>query len=91
MLTSRLLVATLLLLGLPSTAQAIVLTNRDMAPHIVTVMEDDETSTLKLQPAETIRDICLSGCVLFLEDDESSDFEGNELVSIEEGEFVIEE
>lgn len=74
-----------LLLATP--AGAISMTNRDDRDHKVTIVEGSARPDHTLAPQGVLEGVCLTGCVIRLNDSENDeyDLEGNEIVSIEEG------
>ena len=64
---------------------ALQVTNRDTSGHKLVVTENDATQELTVQPSEMIEDICNSGCTIKMSDGEEYQFDGTEVVSIEEG------
>ena len=75
----------LVLIGLaPSAVPAISLTNRDATDHKLIVIEGDKQSETIIKPGEKL-DLCEKSCVIRLPDGEDYEFEGAEIVSLEEG------
>lgn len=74
-----------------TSAQAITLTNRDTSEHKLVVVEGEAQKELILQPAQTLKDVCDNGCVIQLTNGEEYEFDGTELVSIEDGIMYLEE
>lgn len=68
----------------PSAAFAITLTNRDTADQKLIVIEGDKQSELVIKAGEKL-ELCQKSCVIRLPDGEDYEFEGGELVSLEEG------
>jgi hypothetical protein len=74
-----------------SQAGALQLTNRDTADHKLVVTEKDTEQELVVKPSEILDDICTKGCTIKMSDGEEYEFEGNEVVSIEEGLLFLDE
>jgi hypothetical protein len=87
---SFLLVAVLSLVA-ASPAQALKLTNRDTTEQKMTIQENNGSREQVLKPAETIEGFCNAGCTIKMQDGEEYEFDGNELVSIEEGLIFLDE
>jgi hypothetical protein len=87
---SLLLVAALVLVA-ASPAQALKLTNRDATEQKMTIQENNGARDQALKPAETIEGFCNAGCTIKMQDGEEYEFDGNEIVSIEEGLIFLDE
>lgn len=74
-----------------SQASALQLTNRDTADHKLVVTEKDTTQELIVKPSQVVDDICEKGCTIKMSDGEEYEFDGNEIVSIEEGLMFLDE
>ncbi len=74
-----------------SPAEALKLTNRDAAEQKMTISENNATREQVLKPAETIDGFCTAGCSIKMQDGEEYEFDGNEVVSIEEGLMFLDE
>jgi hypothetical protein len=72
-------------------AEALQLTNRDTAEHKIAVTEKDSTQDLLVQPSQVVDGICKAGCTMKMADGEEYEFDGNEVVSIEEGLMFLDE
>lgn len=86
--------ATLLLCGLPlaaSHAEALQITNRDKTEHKLVVTENGAAKDVVLKASQMLDGFCLKGCTVKTADGEEYDFEGNEVVSIEEGLMFLDE
>lgn len=70
-----------------STAHAVSVTNRDGRDVKLTVIEGEAKQDHILQPSQELKEVCLKGCVIRLNDSENDEYEleGTEVVSIEEG------
>jgi len=70
-----------------SAAGAVSVTNRDDREVKLTVIEGDAKKDHVLKPSEELKEVCLKGCIIRLNDSESDEYEleGTEVVSIEEG------
>lgn len=66
---------------------AATVTNRDEKNHKITIIEGESKKDYTLKPNEELKDICMSGCVLRLNDSEDDDYqlEPQDIVSIEDG------
>ena len=73
-------------------AYGLSLTNRDTLNQEVLVLEtgDEEADNIVLGPGESLGDLCETGCTITLESGEEMNFQGSEVVSIENGHFVLE-
>jgi hypothetical protein len=77
-----------LLIGLTyQPAAALQLTNRDMTDHTLIVASPDggKKQELKASPSQVMGKICETGCTITMPDGLQYEFEGNEIVAIEEG------
>lgn len=72
-------------------AGALQLTNRDTADHKIAVTEKDKTEEILIKPSQVIDKICNAGCTMKMADGEEYEFDGNEVVSIEEGLMFLDE
>jgi hypothetical protein len=84
-------VLTALALAAASPAQALKLTNRDATEQKMTIQENSSTREQTLKPAETVDGFCNSGCTIQMQDGEEYEFDGSEVVSIEEGLMFLDE
>jgi hypothetical protein len=75
----------ILVLTAVSPAEALKLTNRDPGEQKMVVSENNATREQVLKPAETVDGFCNTGCTIKMQDGEEYEFDGNEIVSIEEG------
>lgn len=68
-------------------ADAISITNRDDKEQKLTVIEGEAKKDYALAAAGVLENICMSGCVVRLNDSENDEYEleGTEVVSIEDG------
>jgi hypothetical protein len=82
-LVFRLLAALALVSG-PTAASAISLTNRDTADRKLIVIEGDTQSERVIKAGERL-DLCEKSCVIRLPDAEDYEFDGPEVVSLEDG------
>jgi hypothetical protein len=74
-----------------SHASALQLTNRDTEERKITITEKDGAKDLTLKPSQVIEDICNGGCTIKTPDGEEYEFDGTEIVSIEEGLMFLDE
>jgi hypothetical protein len=74
-----------------SGADALQITNRDAAEHKLVVTESGTTKDVVLKPSQVLEGICLKGCTVKTADGEEYDFDGTEVVSIEEGLMFLDE
>jgi hypothetical protein len=68
----------------PSAASAITLTNRDTSDQKLIVIEGDGQKELVIKAGEKL-ELCQKSCVIRLPDGEDYEFDGAEVVSLEEG------
>ena len=68
----------------PSSASAITLTNRDMADQKLIIIEGDKQNERVIKAGEKL-ELCEKSCVIRLPDGEDYEFDGTEIVSLEEG------
>lgn len=66
-------------------ATALQLVNLDSDSHKLVITEKDVTHEREVKPSEVLDNICMKGCTIKMADGEEYEFEGNEVVSIEEG------
>jgi hypothetical protein len=79
-------VALIAILSLISTpAAALKLTNRDTSEQKMTISENSGSRDQVLKPSETVEGFCSGGCSIKMQDGEEYEFDGNEIVSIEDG------
>ncbi len=78
-------------LAAASQAEALQLTNRDTAEHKIALTEGGSTQDLLIKPSQVIDGICKAGCTMKTPDGEEYEFDGNEVVSIEEGLMFLDE
>lgn len=69
---------------LPLPAASITLTNRDANERKLTIVEGDKQSERTIKPGEKI-ETCPQSCVIKLGDGEDYEFDGTEIVSLEDG------
>lgn len=74
-----------------SQANALQLTNRDTAEHKISLTEPAGTQDVQIKPSQVIDGICKAGCTMKMTDGEEYEFDGNEVVSIEEGLMFLDE
>jgi hypothetical protein len=74
-----------------SRAEALQITNRDKADHTLVVTENGAAKDVVLKPAQVLDGFCLKGCTVKTPDGEEYDFDGTEVVSIEEGLMFLDE
>jgi hypothetical protein len=70
-----------------SAALALTVINRDDHDHKVTIVEGARNTDHVLKPEAQVEGICPNGCVVRLNDSDEEEYEldGNEVVSIEDG------
>lgn len=94
-MNTRLSTAALAVLAMfAAPANALTLTNSDDQTYEVTVVhgEGDASATLiELQGGANVADICEDGCTIQLDNGVEMSFNGDEIVSIQDGEFVLAE
>jgi hypothetical protein len=74
-----------------SQANALQLTNRDTAEHKIALTEPAGTQEVQIKPSQVIDGLCKTGCTMKMTDGEEYEFDGNEVVSIEEGLMFLDE
>ena len=74
-----------------SQAEALQLTNRDTADHKIAMTEPAGAQEVLIKPSQVIDGICKTGCTMKMADGEEYEFDGNEVVSIEEGLMFLDE
>jgi hypothetical protein len=72
--------------GISSAFAAASVTNRDDKDHKITIIEGETKRDYTLKPNEELRDICVAGCVLRLNDSDDDEYqlEAKDIVSIED-------
>jgi hypothetical protein len=80
-------VGAILLLSGNTAAHAVSITNRDDQDHKVTIVEGETRTDYTLKPSQALTGICAKGCTVHLNDDQEEEYqlEGEDIVSIEEG------
>ena len=78
-------------LAAASQVEALQLTNRDTADHKIALTEPSGTQEVLIKPSQVIDGICKTGCTMKMADGEEYEFDGNEVVSIEEGLMFLDE
>ena len=80
-------VGVILLLSSSTAAHAVSITNRDELDHKLTVIEGNAKADHVLKPSQTLNGICAKGCTIRLNDIDDAEYEleGNDVVSIEDG------
>ena len=68
----------------PAAGWPVTLTNRDTADQKLVVIEGDKQSETVIKAGEK-RELCEKSCVIRLPDGEDYEFDGGEIVSLEEG------
>ncbi len=68
----------------PAAASAISLTNRDTADRKLIVIEGDTQTERMIRAGEKL-ELCAKSCVIRLPDGEDYEFDGPEIVSLEDG------
>jgi hypothetical protein len=91
MVRSIYLMTSLIALATASHAQALQVTNRDAADHKIFVTDKSGTQELVVKASQVLDGICTSGCTIKTQDGEEYEFDGNEIVSIEEGLMFLDE
>lgn len=72
-------------------AHALQLTNRDAADHKIAITEKTSTQEITVKPSQVVEGLCAAGCTMKMSDGEEYEFDGNEVVSIEEGLMFLDE
>jgi len=70
-------------------AHAFTLTNGDRTEHILHILVADDEWMIRIQPGETLRDLCRSGCSISLGLQNEQNFEGSETVTIVNGRLLL--
>lgn len=91
MVRSIYLLTSLIALTAASQAQALQVTNRDATDHKISVTEKSGTQELVVKASQVLDGICTGGCTIKTQDGEEYEFDGNEIVSIEEGLMFLDE
>jgi len=75
------------LLMISNAAEAASITNRDTKEVRVTISEGETTTEHTIRPMEVLDKVCMSGCVVRLEDGEEDEYEveAEDVVAIEDG------
>lgn len=91
MKTSRLIVLSASLVLVSANAMALTLTNRDDVDQELTISEmgQSDSQIVVVQPGTTLQDFCAAGCKIILSTGGEGEFEGNEVVTIEQNQFVV--
>lgn len=73
-----------------SQALALTVTNRDTSEQSLKITETgaQDSRVVVVEPGQTIADLCPSGCEIALSNGASASFDGDEIVNIQNGEFV---
>lgn len=68
-------------------ADAASITNRDTKDVKVTISEGETTTEHTIRPTEVLEKVCMSGCVIRLDDNEEDEYEveAEDIVAIEDG------
>lgn len=84
---------TALLLPIGQAATALTITNRDADSMNLTVVEQSgqQGVELSIDTQQTLDGFCPRGCVITLGNGASDTFEGTEVVSIQNGQFIVDE
>ena len=85
------LLTCLIALAAAPRADALQVTNRDAADHKLAVTEKSGTQELTVKASQVLDGICKAGCTIKTQDGEEYEFDGNEVVSIEEGLMFLDE
>jgi hypothetical protein len=70
---------------------ALSVTNRDGTDQKVTITEGEKQREEVIATTKTLSNVCPAGCVIQLQNGEEYEFDGNEIVSIEEGLMFLDE
>ena len=74
-----------------SPAKALKITNHDATVQKMTINENNGSREQTLAPSESIDGFCNGGCSIKMDGGEEYEFDGNEIVSIEEGLMFLDE
>jgi hypothetical protein len=91
MARSTYLLTFLAALAAASQAEALQLTNRDAEEHKIAMTEPAGAQDVLIKPSQVIDGLCKTGCTMKMADGEEYEFDGNEVVSIEEGLMFLDE
>lgn len=72
-------------------AYALSVTNRDGTDQKITITEGEKQRQEVVATMKTLANVCPAGCVIQLQNGEEYEFDGNEIVSIEEGLMFLDE
>jgi hypothetical protein len=72
-------------------AQALSITNRETTPQTLTVMAGDNKDVVTIDPEQAVEGICNAGCVIQLKNGDEYEFEGTEIVSMEDGALFLDD
>lgn len=64
---------------------ALQLTNNDPTEQKIAITEKSNSRDLVIKPSETLKDLCPEGCTMRMSDGEEYEFDGDEVVFVEEG------
>jgi hypothetical protein len=89
----RILISTALtaVLASYSSVYALSVTNHDGTDQKLIIIEGEKQREETVAPNKTLSNICPAGCVIQLENGEEYEFDGQEVVSIEEGLMFLDE
>lgn len=88
---TSIVVATLIGAMSATSAMALTVTNREAADHKIKVIEQNETKEHNVAAGKTLEGVCSAGCVVQLQNGDEYEFEGTEVVSIEDGYMFLDE
>jgi hypothetical protein len=74
-----------------TSAYALSVTNRDGTDQKITITEGEKQREEVIATTKTLSNVCPAGCVIQLQNGEEYEFDGNEIVSIEEGLMFLDE
>lgn len=85
--------AAAMVLPLINQAGALTVTNRDAAEMEISVVEQEgqPAQAMMIKSQETLDSFCQEGCVISLANGETDTFEGDEIVTIQNGQFTVSE
>ena len=81
----------ILAIATSSPAKALKITNHDATAQKMTINENNGSRETTLAPSESIEGFCNGGCSIKMDGGEEYEFDGNEIVSIEEGLMFLDE
>lgn len=88
---SRLLGGVFMLAAVAAPADALVLVNQQTTLETLLVTEENAQTQITIRPGERLEGVCPKGCVIRLGNGEEYEFDGSEVVSLEDDALFLEE